>query len=755
MKGVVEIYGTRDDGSRDLLYQGENMTTVGFSENIVDMLTTPSSISLGGDGTTNALSGYLSAVNYKIQAFSVSKQEDQFSKNLHAYSTNNFLHDTNLAGLSLGSMSGALSGGASWIASGVTSGDVVLGPIPGVSGLTISGDSSSSWFGQEIRYDNTSNNFSGGHFSGTDFVFSVDLKLNRSDPPIQVSSDSLGNYVGYSQLSLSCNDAMHRMSIKWDNSGNATLDPSTASWESTGVVSGVDGSGGIKYLGGGWNRVFVHGAFLKDIEAAKSTAATVVQIFPAVGAGAGALVDTTNFTTTGTGGVGSIQLARPQLELGIHPTNYVENSGLLVRDNQLRFSLLNSTNPYGRDNTDDYPKVAINYYVLSDSGGPTLSGMYDKTFDKGVSAYLPPLTPPTPPAHPDDRELTPGVITPVESAFGVRINQGHNPACGHLWDQIYVSSYDNSWTYTTDYKPFFGRHLLYLGTYVNSSMFSTVVRTAGPYTSLELATSALYPSGLSSTDQMHGKHSINGSMYVHYISGTDAVGYEIPVSSTIIGSRSFLTTASPECAPDMYGYIGVASSIRPVDGPAGLSAIAYSNNGAQFPYQGTYRPGMSTSAAPDFSSTGEITYHLRTIDSSGGYSLVSSNFIPSATYTSDKALWNLFGGVTVVGLWGYDLKKIREDNIYRMGGSLWSDLSAYPPIPHTIDIAQLTTGVTSRIEQTNQGSPFNRYKLYNKKVLTDNIAKNEGFQGDAVATTSAGIFTNYRNLDLYWKVKFI
>ena len=281
-------------------------------------------------------------------------------------------------------------------------------------------------------------------------------------------------------------------------------------------------------------------------------------------------------------------------------------------------------------------------------------------------------------------------------------------------------------------------------------MFSTLVRTAGPYTSLQLGTSALYPSGLSSTDQMIGKHSINGSMYVHYISGTDAVGYEIPVSSTVIGARSFLTTASPECAPDMYGYIGVASSIRPIDGPQGLSAIAYNAAGTQYPYQGTYRPGMSTSAASDFSSTGEITYHLRTIESSGGYQPdMSSNFITSATYTSDKALWNLFGGVTVVGLWGYDLKKIREDNIYRMGGSLWSDLSSYPVVPHTIDVAQLTTGASTRIEQTNQGSPFSRYKLYNKKVLTDNIAKNEGF------ATSAGIFTNYKNLDLYWKVKFI
>jgi len=36
MKGIVEIYGTGESGKRDLLYQGENMTTVGFSENIVD-----------------------------------------------------------------------------------------------------------------------------------------------------------------------------------------------------------------------------------------------------------------------------------------------------------------------------------------------------------------------------------------------------------------------------------------------------------------------------------------------------------------------------------------------------------------------------------------------------------------------------------------------------------------------------------------------------------------------------------------------
>ena len=72
------------------------MTTVGFAENIVDMLTTPSSISLGGNGTSNPVSGYLDAKNYRIQAFSVSKEEEQFSQNLHSYSTNNFLINSEL-----------------------------------------------------------------------------------------------------------------------------------------------------------------------------------------------------------------------------------------------------------------------------------------------------------------------------------------------------------------------------------------------------------------------------------------------------------------------------------------------------------------------------------------------------------------------------------------------------------------------------------------------------------------------------------
>ena len=68
MKGIVEIYATTREGKRDLIYQGENMTTAGFSENIVEMLTTPSSVSLG-DNT----SGYLLPQNYIVNAFSMSK----------------------------------------------------------------------------------------------------------------------------------------------------------------------------------------------------------------------------------------------------------------------------------------------------------------------------------------------------------------------------------------------------------------------------------------------------------------------------------------------------------------------------------------------------------------------------------------------------------------------------------------------------------------------------------------------------------
>ena len=321
----------------------------------------------------------------------MSKAEEQFSQNLHTYRTNNLLFWTDMPTSSLG---GTMGGTAGWIRSqvaatpsdefgAVTSGNLWAGGTTDISVLRVGANTSAGYIGQEVMYEKTGGDteykFTAPYFSATDFVFSVDLKIDRDSPPIQVSADANGDYVGYSQLALSCNNSYHRMSIRWDEQGNAHLNSTPAGFSNT---SGVDASGGIKYLGGGWYRAFIHGAYLGVPDTGTKT---VVNIYPSIGEGADALVDTTNFTTSSAiydRDNGFIYISRPQLELGMHPTNYVEVPFKHARDDVFRYSLLNSTPPYGGDGNH---LVKINYYVVSgDASGDT----WDRDWETSSRACL-------------------------------------------------------------------------------------------------------------------------------------------------------------------------------------------------------------------------------------------------------------------------------------------------------------------------------------------------------------------------------
>jgi hypothetical protein len=257
MKGVVEIYGTTDKGDRDLLYRGENTTTTGFSENIVEMLTTPSSISIG----TDSVSGYLNSKNFIINAFSMSKAKDQFKKNLHTYSTTNLLHNSNLESTS-----------------GWTSSNLVLsssntdGPSGGEYGHLLQATTSGGYLSQSLLYDDSVGAFSSTYFSATDFIFSVDVKFNKDNPPIQVSAGTSSQYIGYSQIALSATNGKQRLFLKWDQSGAPSVDVDAADITSSGL-------GGVKSIGAGWYRVFVHGIY----EGEGSVGSTVVFVYPSIG----------------------------------------------------------------------------------------------------------------------------------------------------------------------------------------------------------------------------------------------------------------------------------------------------------------------------------------------------------------------------------------------------------------------------------------------------------------------------------------
>jgi len=993
MKGVVEIYGTTETGKRDLLYQGENTTTVGFSENIVDMLTTPSSIA--SIVPTHA-SGYLISKNYIVNAFSMSKAKDQFTTNQHAYSTNNFLinsevgeppkwftgefysdvaaalystrvavgittdgsvvpwgvndhnllsdapsgtgfididvgtffavaidsdgslsawgspvlalvyntptgtgftkvavgHNHALALASDGSISvwgldtygevydtptgtgftdiavsrfssfaidsagscvhwgnpytdiknvpvgtgftkiaagnnhalaldsagsvsswgaewcatytGAscliasgpqttgytdIAGGADWsvaigstgalvswgnlvyigdpvsgtgftkVAAGFRSGiavnsagtldawgsdsdiidetpaksgvrqhpawnfsSVVLssnyiqGSEFGTSGHALSAQASSSYLGQEISYEGgAASAFDAPYFSATDFIFSTDVKFNIDNPLVQVSSTSAGQYLSYSQLAVSCNGDINRLFLQWDNSGLPSV-------YDEGV--GASSLGGIKSLGGGWYRAFVYGKYLSGVGSIDSTR---VYIYPFVGQNGDSLVDAAyDLSILTTSSYGSIFINRPQLELGTHPTNYVEvpcspdgSCGLSnERDNLLRFSRLNATPPYGQD-PDDPLKVAINYYVVSGTGGSTLSGYYDGTLSAGVSAYIPHKNELIPVANPEDRELTPGAITPVEEAFGVNITKGQNSACQSLWDTLYVSSYDDSWTYTSGYSPVFGRHLTYTGTYISQG--------------------GMVPSGVNSTDiQREDDEPIYVTNWAHYVSAYTEEGMSNPVSSTAIGLRGLLSNYGyNQCSPDRDGFIPIVNKAT----PAGAGDSTDTSDNWPTSQTGWVRPALFSELLPNFSSTGEITYHMRLLNMTG---TAGFDFTHASGMGSDSILLNLFGGVDVIGLWGYDLKEIRKAALQTNRPTY---ITNYPPLNMTYEGARVSdyTGTTS----DHPGYPFARYKLYSKKVLTDSIVKNEGLG------TSAGVFGTYLNLDMYWTVKFL
>jgi hypothetical protein len=695
MKGVVEIYGTREDGKKELIYQEENMTTVGFAENIVDMLTLPSSVSL-----TPTTSGYLDASNYTINAFSMAKPVDQYKKNLHEYSTDNLLD------------SSRDMDGSSWSRANLTfMSNVTEGYDFGTSGHRLVADSSGAVTRGAIMFDGVPGNFSEPWFSGTDFVASVDLKFDKDDPLVKITNSNedpfytSGNkYVSYSKLVLRSEKKLKDLFVRWDNTGAASLYTEGAN---------ANNKGGIKELGGGWYRVFVFGDGIPDLPPAILAPETVYLLIYPLGA------ELSDDAITTTDGVGSIFVSRPQIELGTHPTNYVETPGVInPRDDLLRYSRLNSTPPYGQDPIDP-SRVAVNYYIVSGSGGSTLSGIYDGTLDKGVSAYIPDYKSLVDTANPLDRELVKGAVTPVEEAFGVQITKGQNSACQNLWDTLYVSSYDDSWAYTSSYKPVFGRHLTYAGTYS--------------------FTDDWVPSGVSATSDMSDSDNIKVRNWVHYVSAYDEDGMTNPLSSIALGSspdgpRGLVTYASGY-GIDRDGFISI---VQPsVSGGPGDTDDTSDNWWSS--EAGWLRPTMQTEIQPNFSSTGEISYHLRLLNMSGNSDY---DFVKDASSHNDSVLLNLFGGANVLGLWGFDLKKMREDLVSE--GLITTNADRYPYIEASQDIVGISNGTN-----THKAYPWRKYKLFSKKVLTDNIFKNEGLG------TTAGIFGNYTNLDLYWRIKLL
>ena len=634
MKGSVEIYGITHEGEKELLVEQDNLTTIGFSEQITDLLTTPSSIKF----PTTENTAMLDASNYEIQGFSMSKNKDAFRKNQHSYTTVNLLHNSDLKDTS------------GWELSEVSSySNVILGGVSGASGTLLTANTSGAYFKQDIKYDDTLGNFSvSGIFSGTSFVGSVDVKFNKKNPPVELSGTSSFPYVGQSAFEVSSGGYTSRTLILWDISGNATLldDKTSANW-----------FGGIKDLGGGWNRIFLNASGPTD-----GTMTSFI-VYPSVGISPSAYGSTSSVD----GSAGSIYISRPQLELGRVPTNYVETSSFInPRDDTLAFSLLNATLPYAR-NILVPAWQEFKYYILSGAGGESLSAIYeDQEGNKGLSAYIPFTSSITPSPNPLDRVLTEGAITPVEDALDIKYTQGQLPnALGYgVSGYLQLSTYNTKWSYTSGYDSGLGRHVGYLGAY--------------------------------------GVRAGNGQMVsLNFVSALNFAGYSTPLSSMF-----FSTGAADQCL-DRFGYWELSG-----DGTANpvIPANAYSE--------------FVKTVVSDFSSTGEITYHIK-----------MDNVSADTGAQRDRTVLNAFGGVDTLGLWGLDLKKIREDNI-----------TANPPYSRHCHGPAPPLG-TCVVED-----PVRRYKLFNKLVFTDNITK---MAGGTRTRTAPGVFGFYKRFDIYWKVKFL
>ena len=642
MKGVVEIYGTNSNGEDELLIQKDNLTVVGFAENIVDLLTTPSATTY----PTSKNSNILDASNYTVQAISTSKNAEHFRKNLHSYETSNLLNNTEFDETLDSSLSG-------WLTVNTTvSTNIVDGYKEGVSGTLVQADTSGGFITQLVYvngiYGNTSGTYSDKEiFRYADSVFSVDLKWNEDNPPVKIASGT--DYKSYSRIDYTSlgGTSVAEVYVAWDASGGATLVKSTE----------VGFEAGIRYLGSKWYRVF-----LKGFNGTADTGTRVIPyIYPCNAANVensdievGLVVDSS---------AGSIYMARPQLELGRHPTKYVGVSSFVqTRDERVKFSLLSPSGP---------PYTRYDYYVASaGTGAYTLSGLYDKSITNplGVSAYIPSSTSVTPPPHPEDRYLTTGARTPVEEALEVEIMQGQNPFVISASSILMLSSFGSPWTYASGYLPNIGRHAAYLNTYSGGS---------------------------------------NAKIYLNIVSALDYIGYATPVSS----SETYLG--------ETEGGIGGNASLTDIFGYINLS-----DNGASAVYDApsTGKSSFYRTVEPTFVSSGEIKYTLRLGQGETG------------TVGVDAPLLNLFGGVDTLGLWGMDVRAMREsDNLVNI------------PLNYNIDPA-----VSVETDVSQAALPKRRYKLYNKIVLTDNIVKNDG-----VGAGLPGIFNNYEAITVVWSLKFL
>jgi hypothetical protein len=378
-------------------------------------------------------------------------------------------------------------------------------------------------------------------------VYSFDVKYDHENPPDKAYGSSGLRISEFSVTVVGSTMPASALVLAWDNSGNATIVPHLDTTDFT-------DSGSIKKIGGGWYRAFIKGKTdtITDPEAIEIS---MCPTFFDAGL-VGVAVPGDNESTSR----GGVFIARPQLELGSVPTQYVENNtSSNVLDDFLKYSSLNRTGsvfslaPHG-----DLPRV----FVVSAETGLSMSGLYDSPEgDKGVSAYNPIKSELPKYAHPRDRVLTENISTPVERALGFNLHKGHN-LVGTSFQDYKLSAVDPGWqpvsgSDNVDFE--LGRHALLLG----------------------------------------GWHSQNGAL-VYYAGERTESSFEDAVTNHSYLQNTFGFTGKPLSTGDVFGHLlaseNAALNLNPPASP-------------------TF--GLWVSASSDFSSTGYVTYTVSAKDESG------------------------------------------------------------------------------------------------------------------------------------------
>ena len=159
--------------------------------------------------------------------------------------------------------------------------------------------------------------------------------------------------------------------------------------------------------------------------------------------------------------------------------------------------------------------------------------------------------------------------------------------------------------------------------------------------------------------------------------------------------------ASPTASGTYVGYFNQTSSMDPSGFVRAYHASAVMEGTK------TYASVLIVSSEPSFSSTGEVIFMTQMA-------------------AGDLGMANLYGGITQLGLWTYDMKQMIEEG----------KLPPYEFVPKDVDDPHTSSLLGNNL----------KYKLMCKKVLANSLT--------SILDSSGPGLTQYQDLTLVWRLNF-